>query len=460
MDNGSNNNKLKHHHILLEIMEKIMELLRGSKVKYYLIDGETILINGGKYPFDKSKIPIQCRPLNNLHGYRDGYTSGSRSIVIPFKEEWFKAKAIGIPTGSSQPIYYEGEILTYYLYNARIGSGRLIWGFMTTEEAKHELEWIVKIRELNLPTIEPIGIGVYDKVRVLRLSNRIELFKFLAGKSIGRLISLFKEKSEAAKAACIFCNEPSDIRADEILYGLLIPNIKELIDIEDCKDYLKWLGSSCGYNLRLHHDNNIIHGTIKVEGGFMTNSHLANHIVTYDRTLIADYHMAREVRKRKDKKLKIEEYYCLMYVMNPLPSARAIVHSMRRRASLIDLPEIQSGITPIEAIVLWDEVLRMHAGEYTPRNVHEELTKALIEGIEYGYNRRRILEIESKLKRRMLIKLVILKSILWKILNLPKGMQRGVEYVRQVIEKERKAINWSFIKEAIEAAEEKVKKSL
>ena len=410
-----------------------MKLLRGEKVKFYLIEGEVKLVDGAKYPFDKSKIPVQCKIINEKTEINRGFTSGNRSIVFKLGNEWFKAKAIGIPSGISQPIYLDKCLMTYYLYRAFIGSGRLIWGFMTIDEAEQELSWMMRARELKLPATKPIGIGIYHNVKIIKFPNRHRLFVFLRKMSSKDLIKIFKESGEKSDAACFFCEEPSDIRVDEILYGLLFPKIEYIIELNDCKDYLRWLGSSCAYNLRLHHDNNIIHGTTFVEGGVMTNSHFANHIISYDKTWMTDYHMTTEARGRHGKRLKIEEYYCLWHVMNPLPAAEAMARARRRRISLLELPQVQFETQPYYRFYFWEDLMKIYAGMYSPANVYEELTEALIEGIEYGYNRRKVLEIEKKLKREMLVKLIVLKHALWELYGLPLGMQRGIGVVREVM---------------------------
>jgi len=354
-------------------------------------------------------------------------------VIFKVGDRWFKAKGIGIPSGISKPLVRRNVIFTYYLHSAYISSGKLIWGFMTVEEAERELYWMRKARELDLPATEPIGIGIYPKIKVLEFPNRYSLFNFLRSKSRDEVLNIFESYGRYSSAACLFCVESSDIRVDEILYGLLFPRIQDLLDLDECKAYLRWLGSSCGYNLRLHHRSGILHGTIYRDGGLMTNSHLANHIVDFEKTWMTDYHMASEIESRSDKRLKLEEFYCLWYVMNPLPAASLMVKARRRRPSLIELPQIQFESLPQRGFYIWDDIMKMHAGIYTPTSIYEELTEALIDGIEYGYNRGKIFSVERKLKRMMLVNLSILKEELWNIYGLPKGMQRGVEVVRNLM---------------------------
>lgn len=413
--------------------DKIIEILRGKKVEFHLIKGKLFLVNDSPYPFDRNKVPIQCQFIREKEGCRHAYTSGNRSIIIKLSESIiFKAKGIGIPTGSSKPIYINNQVYTYFLNQAYIGSGQLIWGFLTIEEAKNEFHWMQRAQELKLPATKPIGYGIYEKIKTITFSNRFELFEFLKSKNTSEILGMFRAKGESRSAACFFAQEPSDIRVDEILYALLFPKIEKIIDVKECKDYLRWLGSSCAYNLKQHHNHGILHGTIFRSSGLMTNSHLANHIVDFEKTWMTDYHMTYRIRDRKDEKIIMEEYYCLWHVMNPLPAVLQMIRARRRR-TLFSLPEIQAETEPYPAFQTWKETMQLYAGVYRPENVYEEFTEALIDGIEYGYNREKIFEVERRLKREMLVKLAIVKRELWKLYDLPEGMQRGVEIVKSLM---------------------------
>lgn len=413
-------------------MEDLMKLLRGEKVEFYLIEGKVKLVDGAKYPFDKSKIPVQCKIINEKTEINRGFTSGNRSIVFKLRNEWFKAKAIGIPSGISRPIYTNNQIYTYFLNQAYIGFGQLIWGFLTIEEAENEYHWMNEAYKLNLPATKPIGYGIYENIKTITFRNRFELFSFLKSKNINDILDAFQNNMESRKAACFFAIEPSDIRVDEILYALLFPKIEEIIDVKECKEYLRWLGSSCAYNLKQHHNYNIIHGTILREPGLMTNSHLANHIVDFERTWMTDYHMTYQPDIRVADRIKMEEYYCLWHVMNPLPAAIQMIRARRRR-TLFNLPESHMEMEPYPGFQTWEKTMQLYAGVYRPESIYEEFTEALIDGIEYGYNREKIFQVERELKREMLIKLAIIKHELWKLYGLPEGMQRGVEAVRSLM---------------------------
>ena len=407
--------------------EEILVKLRGKKITYFLIEGETRLVDPLKYPFKRGLLPIQCKLVGEERDPFFAFTSGNRSLVLLIDNDiCFKAKATGIPLGISQPILYEGKLFTYHLTHAMIGSGDLIWGLSSMKETEREEYWMSKAKELGLPATDPIGIGIYQNVYVIEFKDRITLFKYLEQTSIQKLIKVFMKHSNEIQAACMFCKGPTDVRVDEILYGFLFPRVDEILDLNDCINYLKWLGSSCGYNLRLHHDQGIMHGTIPRYPYILTNSHLANHLVNETKTWMTDYHMAGEI---KDERIKTEELFSLCHVMVPLPSAKRIAE-MRfkekpRPLYLQMISQISSEWT--------QELIFNHYKPIKPVSKGEKLTEALISGIEYGYFRREIFQIESHLKRRLFWMLVNLKEKLWELYNLPKGMQREADYVPIVI---------------------------
>ncbi len=404
-------------------VEEFVHKLRGPKTEYFEIDGETKLLDPSKYPFDKNSLPVLCNTIDARTKHSLAYISGNRSIVFPLDGNWFKAKAIGIPFGKSRPILREGKLFSFFLTNASIGSGKLIWGFSRVEEAENEIKWMKKAKELDLKTTKPVGIGIYRNVFAIDVKDRIDLFSFLNRTSFEILMKKFLRGSRRVRAACIFCIEPSDIRVDEVLYAFSFPRIEKILGRKNCIDYLKWLGSSCGYNLRLHHDNGIMHGTIQLGPGFMTNSHVANHLVGEDSTWMTDYHMAGSV---KDDNIKRMEVFCLCHVMNPLPHAEIIARSGFAREEFPKFELYELLLSPsYEAMVSLGGM-----GLGMPK---AELTEAFIDGVERGYYRRRIYEVERVLKREMLKKSILIKEKIWEILKLPKRMQRGVEYFHRAL---------------------------
>jgi len=425
-------------------IERLLSLLRGRKVVFHLIEGSTSLVDPSLYPFKADEVPIQCILAEGQVPSMEAYTSGNRSIVQPSTGDlWFKAKAIGIPEGSSRPIYVDGAIYTYYLFDTYIGAGQLIWGLSTVDEAENEVSRIVEARELGLPAPKPIGIGSYRNVHVLDFKERIELFRMLEETPVEALLKRFRDSSRPVEAACIFMDQPTDIRVDEILYGFLHPCIQEVLDTRDCKDFLRWLGSSCGFNLRMHHDADLLHGTIPKRGGFMTNSHTANHLVDEKGTYTTDYHMAYRSR---DKELKRVEVFFLASVMNPLPRA----HEAAAEAFMQDRPSPYG--LPIEDPSL---PFRSYGDQwFKPKSLQEEFTDVFLNGVEYGYNRRKTIHVETKLRREILLKAAISKKELFQLLGFPEGMQRGIEYVAKQL------MTCSFTKEELKASLKRIEEDL
>jgi len=403
--------------------EELVEKLRGAKVPFFLVDSETRMLSASDYPFPLGKVPVQCCVVGNEVERFEAYTSGNRSIILPHRGNWFKAKAVGIPSGTSQPILKAGRLYSYFLSNDRIGSGTLIWGFSRTEEAENELRWMQRIHDLA-PSPKPVGIGFFRNLSVKEFKDRADLFDCLKDVDRQRLLEEFAESSHSIDAASIYSLQPTDIRVDEILYGFISPELQNVVDFHDCKDYLKWLGSSCGRNLRLLHDSNILHGSILRYGGVMTNSHVANHLVSEDATWITDFHMAQAVGDERFKEIELE---CLTYVMNPLESAEKIGRS-RFKPKTSPMMYAFSERSPSSYIFSDLE-------EYRTTSTGEDLSAAFIDGVEYGYFRTKVIHVEAKLRRGLLEKAVNLKHKLWKILNLPEGMQRGTAIIHELMAK-------------------------
>lgn len=401
-------------------VERLIRLLRGKRVVFHLVEGSTSLVDPSLHPFKEDEVPILCDFEEGRTQGLDAYTSGLRSIVCRGKGDlWFKAKAIGIPSGSSRPIFADGRIYTYYLSDAYIGTGRLIWGLSTVDEAKDEISQMVEARELGLPAAIPVGLGFYRNVRVLDLKDRVKLFEMLTSTPREALLERFRDKSRPVEAACVFTAQPTDVRVDEILYGFLHPLIHRVMDPSDCKDFLQWLGSSCGFKLRMHHKAGLLHGTRPRGGGFMTNSHAANHLVDEDGTYTTDYHMAY---RSEDKDLKRLEAFFLASLMNPLPRADEVAGKAfgQSRPPRFDLPFDQT--SPFSLGYYEDQFFR-------PTGLQEEFTEAFVDGVVYGYNRRRIRAVEAGLRREALLKATACKRELFQLLGLPEGMERGVEQV-------------------------------
>jgi hypothetical protein len=404
-------------------VEELIQKLRGSKVPFFLVDADARILDRRDYPFPSGKAPVQCRLIGKELEKFEAYTSGNRSIILPQGEAWFKAKAIGIPQGVSQPILKEGRLHSYFLSSDRIGSGTLIWGFLEVEEAENELQWMERIRDFA-PSIKPVGMAIFRNIFVKDFKDRIGLFEYLKGSDTERLIEDIARSGRSIDAASVYSLQPTDIRVDEVLYGFISPELQNVAETRDCKDYLKWLGSSCGQNLRLLHDNGILHGSILRYGGVMTNSHVANHLVSENATWITDFHMAQPVSDERFKEIELE---CLTYVMNPLESAERIGRARFK-------PRISPTVYALSELPSSSHIFS-HLENYRPTSPGEDLSETFIDGVEYGYFRRRVLHVETSLRRELLEKAVDLKRKLWNALGLPEGMQRGHIAVRQLMAK-------------------------
>ena len=395
--------------------DKLLTLLRGKRVSASLLDTHLELIEPSSYPF-KSKTPVMFDRTSKKPDVL-GYISGQRAIVTLVKKgTYFKAKGIGIPVGVSRPILDDGRIFTYYLYNATIGDGQLIWGLSSVDEALSEVRGLETAGEAGLTPVKPVGLGYFGDVIVIDLKNRFEMFKMLRETSKPELVRMFKEKGRHVEAACVFVSQPTDIRVDEVLYGFLHPGMHEIMETRNCTAFLKWLGSSSGRNLRLHHDAGLLHGTIQKDGCFMTNAHSANHLVDEKSTYITDYHM---LMKSKDKRLRKLEAFILASQMNPLPWSKkaASEHFSNPRPVVFDI-----------GVDLGSPLSRVMGGWFKPKNHQEKYTEAFLEGIINGYNKRRVMEVESKLKKDALLKSALCKRELLDMLGLPL-MQRGAEEI-------------------------------
>jgi len=413
--------------------EELVRKLRGQKTPFFLVDAETKLLDSSNYPYPDGKAPVQGIPMYSQLEKLEAYTSGNRSIIMPCGEHWFKAKAAGIPSGTSQPILNKGRIYSYFLSNDRIGSGTLIWGFSQIEEAENELQWMQKIHTFA-PSPKPVGIGIFRNLCVKEFKDRPELFEYLKHVDANRLLEEFSSGSRLMDAASVYSLEPTDIRVDEILYGFISPELGNELGKEDCRDYLKWLGSSCGKNLRLLHDNGVLHGTLLRYGGVMTNSHVGNHMASEDSTWITDFHMCQPISDKRFKQIELE---CLTYVMNPLESAERIGKGRFEQRAVPMAYALSEPLTP------------NHVSQYVldlqPRSPGKDLSKAFIDGIECGYYRRKVTHIETSLGSEVLEKAAELKRRLWKTLSLPEGMQRGHAVVRELMARKGLSVNFKDV---------------
>jgi hypothetical protein len=422
-----------------------VKLLRGHTTQYHLIEGRTDLFEPSLYPFNKDEIPVffDC-PEAKTHR-SDGYHSGARSIVVPMDDgRWLKSKGVGIHTGDSKPKLRGERVYTYYLSQAVIGDGQLIWGLSSLDETEMEVSRMTEALELGLTKVKPVGVGYFDDVLVLDYKDRAELFGIVKDTPEQDLMRKYKDQGRPLKAACVFVSQPTDARVDEILYGFLHPLIPELAEARDLVDFLKWVGSSCGYNLRAHHDAGLIHGTIKKGDTHMTNSHTANHLIDAEGVYMTDYHMTF---RSNDKRLRRLETFTLTSQMNPLPMARRAAAEVygAHRPLLYDLG---TGMTSPFSYA------SIEGRWFKPGNVHERFTEAFLDGVIQGYDNRQTYYVEAKLRRDILLKAATCKRDLLVLLGLPVNMQRGAREIN------RRVAHAKFKEEDLKASRERIDKEL
>jgi len=289
------------------------------------------------------------------------------------------------------------------------------------------------LKEQGLSEVDPVGIGIYKNVSVLDFDDRISLFRYLDSSDLESILKRFSEHSRQTTACCVFCHEPSDIRVDEIFYALMFPKVEKVVNKDDCKDYVKWLGSSCAHNLRRFHNHGLLHGTIPKRGGVFTNSHFCNHLVGETETWMTDFHM---VEKTTDESRMKKEVWCLLHVMNPIEPSVEMAPPSGFPFELLDQRSSMGSVTgPIESVLSVSTPFGTPVSRFesTLRSkFQEELAMELEKGVESGY-KEDVFEIESKVKEEMLRKIVQIKETMWKMYNLPKGMQRGIDYVQETI---------------------------
>ncbi|UCH38105.1 MAG: hypothetical protein JSV76_02785 [Candidatus Bathyarchaeota archaeon] len=414
--------------------EVLLDLFRGEKVSYHTVKGHTNLIHPCYYPFSKNEVPLQCIPLENELSTFRAFSSGIRSIVqLLDGHQYLKAKAIGIPTGNSKLYYTDGSIYSYFLFDDTI-IDFVIWGLATISEAKLEFERSVEARDLALPAPTMIGLGYYENVRVLDVENQRALFTLLQTMNLSELLNQFTTSSRDVDAACIFMVQPTDVRVDEILYGFLHPKIYQTNSFDDIKAFLKWLGSSCGKNLRAHHDENILHGTELKEGILLSNSHTANHLVDENGTYMTDYSRKSENVDR----LKRAELFCLASLMNPLPKAEmAAKRIFQSELSSPSSTSMQSHEGYSELFLgsglEFLNYLDKTTSRFRPNNLKETCTRTFLEGMRFGYDKAKTFSVEAKIRRKLLTQTAIMKKELFQLLGLPRDFLRGSAYVKELM---------------------------
>jgi hypothetical protein len=401
--------------------EVLLDLFRGKKVCYHTVKGHTDLIYPDSYPFSKNEIPLQCIPLENPLPTFKAYSSGSRSIVQSLDgNQYFKAKAVGIPTGNSKLYFADGKIYSYFLFD----------------------DTIIDFVNIGLPATKIIGLGYYEHIRVLDVENQRALFTLLQTINLNELLKQFTTSSRGIDAACIFMVQSTDIRVDETLYGFLHPTMYQTNSFEDIKAFLRWLGSSCGMNLRAHHDENILHGTELKDGILLSNSHTANHLVDEKGTYMTDYSRKSENVER----FKRAELFCLASLMNPLPKAEmAAKRIFQSEMSSQSSTSFQSYDGYLELFLGsgfgFSNYLNKTTNSFQSNNMREACTRTFLEGIQFGYDKAKTYSVETKIKRKLLAQTALVKKELFQLLGLPRDFQRGSAYVKELLKKHPKLIS-------------------
>jgi hypothetical protein len=277
---------------------------------------------------------------------------------------------------------------------------------MENDEAESEKFGNCIIKKINLPSFF-LGTGYYSNINYTTFEDTQNMFKNLE-KTIDEqdILEKFFKDSKKTQGICGFYDVPSDLRVDEILYGLMFPMVEEIVDSKNCEDYVEWLGLSCANNLRILHDNNILHGTYFVpkwtndseyKRVIHSNAYTGNHVIGEEETWIVDFDLTRYAEGEKKSKFD-DEIESLIYLQNPL-----IYGEFYRNNSLRN-------------------------------SFRERLANKFIQGINHGYNKD-IFDIENNLKKDMLKKLTHIKKKMWTLYELPKGLTRARDYIEYVIAK-------------------------
>jgi hypothetical protein len=351
----------------------------------------------------------------------EAYESGNRSIIFERGEGWFKAKGIGIPFGVSKPMYDNGKIYTHLLYDEpNMCHKSILWGFMQEDEYNCELYGAKKAEQLG-QRIKILGSTCFNNTYYIRMRNRNELFEELHKTEREKLHQNFMEKGIKTKAYSIYTIVPSDIRVGELFYVLMFPRITELIDHSLIREYVEWLGSSCGRLLRTFHDSGSLHGTWVGDRATSlglrdvhSNSYTGNYLVDDIGLTMCDFDLAKPVDKESEKPI---EKWALVHIENPLYYA----------GSFIPKDSLTQGIAKKNLF-------------------REELAVLFKKAVDLGYDEQPG-DLEKSLKRDMLGLLVRAKQIMWKLYNLPEDLVGNIYYIDYVVSN--KSIEESEFKEAI-----------
>jgi len=388
-----------------EIMN-YLKFLR-QKTKVWLVDNYYKPLKHQSLPFD-NKVPIMCDLLhdNNFKSF-DAYESGNRSILFQHDGKWIKAKGIGIPEGITRPMFDKGSIYTYKLNNdLGMCHKHVLWGFMQKDEYKCELLGASLAEKLG-QKIKLINMTCFNDVKYINLKDRVDLFRFLNKIKRDTLVDTFRKDGIKTIAYSTYFYVPSDIRVGELFFTFMFPNITDFIDPDSIRDYVEWLGSSCGYLLRQFHNSGTLHGTWVgpdyTSLGLLdvhSNSYTGNYLVDYEDLTMCDFDLSKPIQKESEKEI---EKWALVHVENPLYYA--------------------GSYRPKDAL---------NQGVAKKNPFREELAKKFEQAVDVGYSEEPI-NMEKNLKRETLDLIIKAKKFMWKLYELPENLAGQIEYVDYVI---------------------------
>jgi len=394
------------------------------KTRFWLVENPSKFFREHCNPFGMDQVPIMCDFLGECDCPSfEAYESGNRSILLAHGGGWFKAKGVGIPTGVSRPIYDGGKIYTYRLYDDPDMCHRFIlWGFMQQEEYGCELYGAARAKELG-QRIELLGTTSFKDVYYLQSKDRPEMFDNLHSIDRETLIRGFRAEGRPTAAYSAYYRIPSDIRVGELFYVFMFPDITKLIDPDPIREYVEWLGSSCGHLLRQFHDSGALHGTWLGDRATSlglrdvhSNSYTGNYLVDEEGLTMCDFDLSRPVEKESEKDL---EKWALVHIENPLYYAGSYMPS---------------------------DAVNQRIARKNP--FREELATLFEEAVDLGY-REGPRETVNRVKREMLGLLVKAKELMWRLYGLPEDLTGQIYYVDYVISNKR--ITDKEFKEAAQA---------
>jgi len=382
---------------------QIHDTLR-QKTIFNLIENTSTL--GDSNPFREGKIPLMCDFCRDHHFPSDvAYESGNRSLFFRSSNNMIKAKGVGIPIGFTRPFFDDGCIYSYKLLNdPGMCHKSIFWGFMEEEEFLSECYGAKKAEELG-QRVKLLGYTSFN-IFTMALKDRPELFAATRGVEKGQRFENILKKSSKEIGYSVFYSLPSDIRVQEILFTFIFPQVTELIDKNEIKDYTSWLGESCGTLLNQYHRSGSMHGTWlgeKTVYGFLdihSNSYTGNYVVDEEGITMCDFDLAKPIGEEKFKEI---EKWSLIHMENPLHYA--------------------GSLNPSDSLKL---------GIARKNPFREELAEIFRRSVEKGYTKKHI-SIDKTWIIKMLEDVARSKSLLWKLYELPLDVGTRIDYIDHVI---------------------------